>query len=745
MRTKCKDLQLWGGVECTINRVGDEYIEQLRRTGHTSRISDFQRFAGLGIQALRQPILWECQPSHGSESEKWRWAEACLRELAKLRIRPIIGLVHHGSGPRHTSLLDENFAPELARYAEEVASRFPEVEDYTPINEPLTTARFTALYGHWYPHLRDEQSFARAFLNQCRAVVLSMEAIRRVRPSARLIQTEDLGKTYSTPALSYQADFENERRWCTYDLLCGNVNRDHRMWHHFRWAGINESDLQWFLDHPCPPDVIGINHYLSGERYLDEHLERYPVDSHGGNERHAYADVLAARVLRDGPAGPGALLMEAWERYHLPIAVTECHNGCTREEQLRWFLEVWRAAQEAREQKADVVAVTAWSLLGAFDWDQLLTRNNQVYEQGVYDIRSSPPRPTALAGLVTEISTGSAPGHPLLKVPGWWHRPQRFVYGISVQENGEARTEEMQSINRSFSPVKPILITGGNGTLGRAFARMCELRGIPYRALPRHELDITDFVALRRALFELQPWAVINAAGYVRVDDAEREPRRCFRENTLAAHVLAIECSQRNLPLLTFSSDLVFAGNQNRPYTESDAVLPVNVYGASKAEAERLIAQAMPSALVIRAAAFFGPWDQSNFVFSALRNLAAEQHFKAAADVIVSPTYVPDLVNTCLDLLIDGEHGIWHLANVGQISWAELAETAASLAKISTRTLRASTYRTMNFRAERPLFSALTSERAILLPTFEDALLRFLRDCQVDWKSFELSPGNLVA
>ena len=66
----------------------------------------------------------------------------------------------------------------------------------------------------------------------------------------------------------------------------------------------------------------------------------------------------------------------------IPIAITECHNGCTREEQLRWFVEVWRGAQEARRQGADVVAVTAWSLLGAFDWGSLVTRKNNQYEPG---------------------------------------------------------------------------------------------------------------------------------------------------------------------------------------------------------------------------------------------------------------------------------------------------------------------------------------------------------------------------
>jgi dTDP-4-dehydrorhamnose reductase len=743
----CKkaSLELWGGVECTINRVEEEYYEQLRRTGHVCRMSDLDRFAELGIKAMRQPILWECAPSHASDNERWNWANDALERLERLGIRPIVGLVHHGSGPRATNLLDPAFATNLARYAEQVALRFPHVQDYTPINEPLTTARFSALYGHWYPHRRDEPSFARALLNECRAIVLSMEAIRRINPMARLVQTDDLGKIYSTPGLAYQADFENERRWSTYDLLCGRINRSHRMWHHFRWAGIEEAELKWFLDHRCPPHVIGLNHYLSGERYLDEHLDRYPSETHGGNGSDYYADVLAARVLHEGTPGPRALFMEAWERYRIPIAITECHNGCTREEQLRWFLEVWRGAEAARDLGADVVAVTAWSLLGAFDWASLVTQMDNHYEPGVYDVRSSPPRPTALAKLIRHLAAERDASHPLLEVPGWWRRPRRFVYGIAVDELGECRPSPPESINIDYPQVRPILITGADSTLGGAFARICEVRGIPYRAMSKSSLDIANASSVRRALFELCPWAVINAAGFESADNAEVTPARCFRQNTVGVHMLARECEPRSISFLTFSSGLVFDGRKNEAYMEGDGKAPLSVYGRSKAEAERLVEQVMPSALIVRSSALFGPWDESNFVFHALQTLAAGHHLLAANNVIVSPTYVPDLVNACLDLLIDGERGIWHLANVGRISWSELAKEVASLAALDSQKLVPRPLEQLHLRAARPLFSALSSERAILMPSFEDALSRYFQDCEVDWRVREQRPQQLTA
>jgi dTDP-4-dehydrorhamnose reductase len=116
--------------------------------------------------------------------------------------------------------------------------------------------------------------------------------------------------------------------------------------------------------------------------------------------------------------------------------------------------------------------------------------------------------------------------------------------------------------------------------------------------------------------------AVVNTAGYVRVDDAENDCIACFRENTKGATVLAEACARRGIRLLTYSSDLVFDGTAKHPLVESDPVHPLNVYGQSKAEAEKRVLEAYPDALVARTSAFFGPWDEYNFVIAALRTVA---------------------------------------------------------------------------------------------------------------------------
>ena len=273
--------------------------------------------------------------------------------------------------------------------------------------------------------------------------------------------------------------------------------------------------------------------------------------------------------------------------------------------------------------------------------------------------------------------------------------------------------------------MRPILITGGNGTLGRAFSRGCKDRGLAHRLTSRAELDIASRASVEGVLAREQPWLVINAAGYVRVDDAEGETEQCHRDNVVGPETLARECRERGISLVSFSSDLVFDGRKAAPYQEHDRPAPLGVYGRTKLEAERRVLAAHPCSLVIRTSAFFGPWDRANFVTSTLRELAHGRSVRAANDTIISPTYVPDLVHACLDLGIDGEAGVWHLANVGSMTWFELARAAARLGRYPEEQVVGVPSSDLALRAPRPAFSVLGSSRGTLLPRVEDALRRY--------------------
>jgi dTDP-4-dehydrorhamnose reductase len=719
------DVEVWAGIECSYNRVSDTYFDQLERTGLYDHPDYLDRIADLGVTAVRFPVLWERYSALGERA--WEFTDAALDRLRQRGIAPIVGLVHHGSGPPNTSLTDESFAEQLAVFAQIVAERYPWVDRYTPINEPLTTARFTTLYGLWYPHQTSPRAFARAMIAQTRAIVQAMRAIRRVAPGAQLVQTEDLGKSYATGPLTYQADFENERRWLTFDLLLGRVVGDHPMAEYLRWAGTPGEELERLAETACPPEVLGVNHYLTSERFLDHRLERYPSEFWGGNERHRYADVEAVRVLAEGVSGPYALLREAWTRYERPLAITEAQLACSREQQLRWLEEVWDAASALRAEGADIRAVTAWSALGAHDWSSLLTRSDGHYESGLFDIRAPEPRATAVARMIRSLASSGTFDHAVLRSPGWWRCDQRLAYE-PVPANKcspSVSTAQRRGQRRGGRGARPLLIIGAGGTLGRAVASACHERGVRHVALTRADLDVTDKAAIARVVAMRRPWAVVNCAGFVRVDDAESETQACRQANTDAVSVLSHECAEFGAKLVTFSTDLVFDGSKGAPYVESDAVLPLSQYGRTKADAESQVLAASSDALVIRTAAFFADHDDYNFVTLALRAMLAGREYTAANDVVVSPTYVPDLVNVTLDLTIDDERGIWHLASVGALTWEELARRAARAARVSTASLRGVPLAELGLRAARPVYSALSSERGMLMAPLDDALARY--------------------
>ena len=718
-------LEVWAGFECTLNRVGNTQHDQLARSGHYARTDDIARIAALGVRTVRYPVLWERIERREPRGRPWEWTDQTMGALRASGIDAIVGLMHHGSGPLDTGLLHEDFPERFAAYAGCVAARYPWITRYTPINEPLTTARFSTLYGLWYPHARDDTLFLRATLNQTRATRLAMAAIRRIRPDAQLVQTEDLGRTHSTVALAGQAAFENERRWLSLDLLTGRVTRAHPLWSYLQACGISGHEIARAVGDGCPPTILGLNHYATSERWLDERLDRYPAHTHGGNHQLRYADVEAVRARPDGVAGPAALLMEAWQRYGIPLAVTEAHLGCTREQQMRWLLGAWTAAHAARGAGADVRAVTAWAILGAHGWSSLATQFSDDYEPGLFDIRAASPRATGLAALVQELATSGVGTHPVLAEPGWWEQPARLQYRV----DGAAAQQLPRRPNAASSPsrrIRPILIAGGDGTLGSAFARICENRGLNHVALVRAQLDIADADQVRDVLADSGAWAVVNAAGFVRVDDAERHAEECHRSNVTGSVTLARACAERGVSLATFSSDLVFGGNTGVPYVEDDAVAPLSTYGASKAEGERRVLALAPHAMVVRTAWFFGPWDEWNFLTRSLRTIAAGRSVDLADDLVVSPTYVPHLVNTVLDLVIDGERGLWHLTNRGSATAAALVRRAARAAGLDASLVRGRSWRDLPFVARRPGCATLGSKRGTIMPLLDQALSEYL-------------------
>ncbi|HEX8484063.1 sugar nucleotide-binding protein [Sphingomonas sp.] len=744
-----KELELWGGPECTLNRVENSYRDQLVRSGHYDRDGDLDLFADLGISAIRYPVLWERVAPTDDEPCDWNWPDRQLPRLRALDIRVIAGLCHHGSGPRHTDLLDPGFATGLAAFAAKVAERYDWITDWTPVNEPLTTARFAALYGHWYPHRRSEAAFWHALVNQIDGVRLSMQAVRRINPRARLIQTDDLGRTYATVAMRDQAAFDNVRRWASWDMLCGRVTREHPFWTRLCGFGL-ESRLRAIADDPCLPDVIGVNHYLTSDRFLDHRLRRYPAATHGGNRRARFADVEAVRVLDPAPPGLAGTLREAWERYGIPLAITEVHNGCTRDEQMRWIADAWDTAAVLRAEGVAIEAVTAWALLGSFDWNTLV-RQPGAYEVGAFDVSGGAPRPTAVAPLLTGLTRG-ADRHPVTRGTGWWQRPVRIVHP-PVSRPASLREHDRVAAGRGTS--QPLMICGATGMLGQALARACAHRDIHHVVTSRYDLDICEETTIAATLDRHAPWAVIDATGWVRVDEAEANADACKAVNVDGAVALARACDARGIPSVHFSSDLVFDGTAGRAYTEDDVPAPLSAYGRSKVAMEEGVG-ALPGAhMVIRTASIFSPEDPRNFAMAVTRALRRGRALFAAQDQIISPTYVLDLVDRVLDLTIDGASGIWHVTNDDGVSWADFARRIARAAGLDDHLIRGIPGAEIGMEAPLPACVVLRSNRGQGLGSLDGAIADFVRrlpaqpaapvhDSPVPWMLGAAPPTPLV-
>jgi dTDP-4-dehydrorhamnose reductase len=668
-------MELWGGYECTVNRVGDQWFDQTPRSGHEERIEDLELFAELGMTSLRYPALWE-RISPGDPAERdFRWTDERLGEIRRLGMNPILTLCHHGSGPRHTSLIEDSFAPGLAAHAAAVARRYPWVRDWTPVNEPLTTARFSAMYGLWYPHGREERLMWLALLNEIDATRLAMREIRKVNPAARLIQTDDLGYTHATPPLQFEADFQNERRWMGWDLLCGMVVPGHALWERVARLGFGDR-LRAIADDPCPPDVIGVNHYLSSERLMDHRVELYPCRSFA--DRHVARlrgipkiDVDAIRNREEGVLGLPALVEQAWERYGRTIAITECHNGASREEQVRWFLEVWEGAEGLRAKGVDLCAVTAWSLLGSYDWNRMVTRFVGHYETGVFDVRTGTPRPTLLAPVLKALAAGETPALPQIAGPGWWRRASRLIHAAPSADPeyellvGEAVPEG----------VSPLMIVADEGELGRLAVRSCEARGLYH---VRAAGDVEAAVAGTR------PWAILDA----RDRDGVCGLPGC------GGGGLAEIAARHGVPLAF-------------------------VTGAE--EWER--AEERPGVLEIRTGPLFMPWDERARAVAMLDALDAGAPVEADAAARWTRVYGPDVMDALLDLLLDGVAGSVDVRPGERVTEAEFARGLAVTAGCEAKLVRA-----VGTPPPAPLFA--WSPPVSYLPPLETTLERLVRECR---------------
>lgn len=234
-----------------------------------------------------------------------------------------------------------------------------------------------------------------------------------------------------------------------------------------------------------------------------------------------------------------------------------------------------------------------------------------------------------------------------------------------------------------------ILLTGKDGQLGFELQRALAPLGTVL-AYGRASCDLADEAALRVLVRELRPDVIVNAAAYTAVDRAESEQAMAFAVNTAAPRILGQEAARAGGLVLHFSTDYVFSGEQDRPYTERDLPDPRNVYGLSKYQGELALAGACPRHVILRTSWMLAAHGR-NFAKTILRLAAERDAVGVVADQYGAPTSAALLADLCAHLLRQYGHsrdlpfGTYHVAASGTTSWYDYARFVLAEAQAAGR------------------------------------------------------------
>jgi len=225
---------------------------------------------------------------------------------------------------------------------------------------------------------------------------------------------------------------------------------------------------------------------------------------------------------------------------------------------------------------------------------------------------------------------------------------------------------------------------------------------------PVNKVDITELEVIKELFSQLTPDFVIHTAAYTDVDGCEKNPDRAHRVNALGTRNIALICQEKNIPLVYVSTDFVFDGKKNCPYTELDETHPLNVYGRSKLAGENHIRSLLERYFIVRTSWLYGRHGK-NFVETILKLAKEKEVLTVVGDQVGSPTYTKDLAQEMKKLVSGSSYGICHITNSGSCSWYDFAKEILKLAPIRGVKVKPITSKELNRPACRPQFSVLNS------------------------------------
>ncbi len=280
-----------------------------------------------------------------------------------------------------------------------------------------------------------------------------------------------------------------------------------------------------------------------------------------------------------------------------------------------------------------------------------------------------------------------------------------------------------------------VLVTGADGMLG---SRVCKALSCKHEVIPtdllssRLPLDICDSDAVFECLKMQLPELIVHCAAMTDVDACTRNPDEAFRINAIGTSNLACAAIEVNASLIYVSTDYVFDGTENRPYTEFDQPNPINVYGASKLAGENIVKELLTKFYIIRTSWLFSP-THKNFPLSILRAAQAGKELKVVSDQFGSPTYADDLASFIESIADSKKYGTYHFTNAGSCSWYQFARKILDLAGMSHINIAPIKSAQWPTPTVRPKYSVLRRYRSELTGndvnrTWEEAAAEFIRE-----------------
>jgi dTDP-4-dehydrorhamnose reductase len=278
---------------------------------------------------------------------------------------------------------------------------------------------------------------------------------------------------------------------------------------------------------------------------------------------------------------------------------------------------------------------------------------------------------------------------------------------------------------------KMILLTGANGQLGTDFKRIFDKIGVKYIATDYQELDITDKNAIEDFVKNKEIEIIINCAAYNNVDKAEEEKDKAYALNCSAPQNLAKIAKQIEAIFVTYSTDFVFDGEKDTPYTEEDNTHPLSTYGMSKLDGEKVVLDTYNKSFVIRTSWVFGIGN-NNFNTQVINWSKNRDELNIVDDQVSVPTYSYDLAEFSWELIKTKKYGLYHLSNSGVCSKYDQAKYVLDKIGWNGKLGRAKTA-DFNLPAKRAKYSKLDSTKAEkiigkTMPTWQNAIDRYLEE-----------------